>query len=295
MNILEFEQGTVIYPPDNVTSLLAKISLSASSLGIVLCGVSLILLALTAILFAEWRNSYKNQLLIQLILARYVYTLVRYGYDIRQYFRLNVTVDYQIYLNHFFMVYTELTLVVWMYVYTKQMYRSLVHVFDPDQPNIWKVTITTWFLPGLVTLFIHSIYYLQNYSSFTTFILYLIIFKWPFLVLNAIMLIRILKSLVKNKKKTNFKAIILIYILIFVFCFQQLFVDIYRVLYISYIYKIRYAPHLLIASHVSALYHCVAAVMFWIFGNANTRKMWKNAILCKTPLMKTQLGLRTST
>lgn len=279
MNVIEIEHGSVILASENDTSLMTIITLTFSTIGIALSGAAIVLLLLTAYLFVEWRQNYKNQLLIQFMISRFLYTVVRYLYDINNVFSLCVNDGCVIYLDVLAMVYTEMLLISWMFIFSRNMYESFVNILVADPSNIWRVSIPAWIVPGCASLLLHLLFKLQKNHDFLMFFVYLILFKWPVLIANAVTLSLVLKSILKiNLSKTeNNKRIILVMIaLIFMFCFQQLLLDTIKIVHALFVTQYTISSYILILSNIFLFYHCALSIIFWVFGNEKTRKLWKS-------------------
>lgn len=284
MNVIELEQGSVIHSPTNGTNYITELTVVLSSFGLVLSACALLFLILTACVFAEWRKKFKNQLLIQFMLSRFMYTFIRYFFDIMAVYDLCISADCIIYLDEITMIYTEMALIAWMFVFTKHMYSSLVTVFSLTRPSMWKVSMATWITPMIASVISFMVYRLQDGKDVLFFFIYLAVIKWPVLIANATLLIIILKSIKKKNKsrvddnKSNARLVIVMNILISTFCFQQVFIDIYKLLHI--ILDLRPTP--LIAFNIGLMYHCAFSITFWVLGNVETRKLWKNRCCCCT-------------
>lgn len=283
--------GTIFAPINNTFTSLTTATFAISTVGMFLSVLALVLLIITACIFKEWRDSYKNQLLIQFMFARCLYTFVRYFYDIRTLIFVSSCKEKHciIYMDEVMMIYTEIVLLAWMYVFTRQMYHSLVLILNAKTPNIWKVSIATWVSPVAVTMIMYVLYMtLQDGKDFMVYFLYLTIIKWPVLIANATLLILILKSLTKTKKIDNGKRVnntrlvVVMNFMIWSFCLQQALMDAYKLIYVNF----NISSFLLLMFNIGTMYHCAVSVMFWVFGNAKTRKMWRNKLCCvgKIPL-----------
>lgn len=272
----ELEHGSVIHPSNNETSFWTIFTLTCSSVGIALSAAALALLILTAFLFAEWRQSYKNQLLIQFMLARLFYTSVRFFSDIQHVFKMCSTSDSLIFLDILTMIYTEMVLIAWMFVFSRQMYISLVKVFVTES-NIWKVSVCAWLVPAMISLLLHTILYFSRDTYTTFFILYVVLIKWPVLIANAVLLILVLRSVLINNRNTekNIRIVVVMIVLIFVFCFQQMLIDITKIVFIKFVERNCIMSTSLLISNILSMYHCAFSIVFWVLGNANTRKLWK--------------------
>lgn len=271
---LVVHQNMLVFAPSNETSIWTIVTLVCSSIGIALTAAALTLLVLTASLFAEWRKSYKNQLLIQLMFARLFYSAFRFFMDIQTMFQKCPLTNKFLSLDIFCMFYTEMVLVLWMFIFSRQMYISLVKVFA-ENSSIWVVSLCAWMGPGIVTPFLY-ILFTSGDQFYKYFVLYLVLLKWPVLIANAVILILVLKSILTNSIKTeNCRRIILVMIvLIFTFGFYQIVVDIGKLYYIRTTYSSGVMKTIFLISNILSMYHCAFSITFWVLGNASTRKLW---------------------
>lgn len=275
--IADLDNGIVIIA--NRTGL-TILTFTLSTIGIALSTITLVLLIVTAILFAEWRQNYKNQLLIQFMLARFLYTIARYFYDVTEVFDINVTPQFFTNLDMFILFYTEMALVAWMVVFTKQMYDSLVKIFVFEYPRLWKVSLATWIIP-CISATVFFVIYVIRFQQVRLYLVYLLVFKLPIVIFTAILLIVTTKSILSTNQRTeNYSRILIVMVgLLFMFCIQQIVVDVYKIVAIIIMHRINEMPDFLqtgfVIFNILAIYHCAFSIMFWLFGNAQTRKLWK--------------------
>lgn len=283
MSILDLDKGSVIvYPPANDT-FLTVFTLTCSTLGVALSAVALVLLVLTAVFFVEWRQNYKNQLLIQFMIARFLYTGVRYSSDVIRAFDLNSNTETFNQLTATKLLYSEMALVSWMFFFSKQMYGSLVKVFDVERRSILRVSLSAWLLPALLAALLVGVLSIRSSKALWSYVIYLICVKWPVLVANAIFLILCLKSVISTNRsniESNSRIVVVIITLIFVFCVQQVIIDIVFFVCLALLISNNDLPVPLSISlvifNVLMLYQCVFSTLFWLFGNTHTRKLWRN-------------------
>lgn len=277
LHLLRVEQSNVIYTSKNSSSFLTIFTLAWSSLGIALSTAALLLLILTAALFAEWRRSYKNQLLIQFMLARFLYTFVRYFGDVQKLFNICPYTGRIVLLDLVFMIYTEMALVAWMFVFSRQIYTSLVKVFTTERWSICKVSICSWLGPTTVAILLHVMFNVGQDATHQYLVAYIVIIKWPILIANAVLLIIALRSVLRNNMKTkkNIRIVLVMIMLIFLFCFQQMVIDMFKIVFLEIIDTQNIMNTTLIITNIFSMYHCAFSICFWVLGNANTRKLWR--------------------
>lgn len=276
--LADMDNGNTIISNRTVLTIL---TFTTSTIGIALSTIALVLLIVTAILFAEWRRNYKNQLLIQFMLARFFFTIARYYYDVTKVFDINVIPKLFTNVDMFILIYTEMLLLAWIAVFTKQMYDSLAKLFIFETPRLWKVSLVTWITPCFcATVFV--VIYVLRFQQLRLYLVYLLILKLPIIVFIAILLVKTTKSIIdvnKSKTENNPRIVMVMVCLIYVFCIQQIAVDIYKLVAVIIMNRKNEMPDILhtffVILNIGAIYHCAFSIMFWLFGNAQTRKLWK--------------------
>lgn len=291
MSIYSLSVGGVIAACENETSHHRTIvTLVSSTIGIALSILAFTALIITAVLFAEWRQNYKNQLIIQFMLARIMYTIMRYTYDIRNIFNI---CDFKcvIHLDVLGLMYTECALVSWMFVFSKHMHDSLVKVFNVPKTSMWKVSFFSWVVPGFISGLLYLSYSMQNGRDITVFLMYLFLLKWPVLCANAILLTQALLAILntnQSRTESNVRIIVVMIVLIFVFSFQQILVDTYKIVHLLILDEC--VTFYLTVLNILAIYHCAFSITFWVFGNGNTRNLWKH----RNVKLTSQLSVRSN-
>uniref|UniRef100_A0A1E1WPH1 G-protein coupled receptors family 2 profile 2 domain-containing protein n=1 Tax=Pectinophora gossypiella TaxID=13191 RepID=A0A1E1WPH1_PECGO len=285
--IPEMDQGNVIIRNETY---LTTLTVTMSTIGITLSASAVFIMLLTAILFEEWRRIYKNQLLMQFMISKFVFTVTRYFIDINITFNLYEVNQLHLYVLVFLTLYTEAALVSWMFVFTKQMYNSLVKVFNVHEHNLWKVSTLAWLLPLLPATMLY-ISVLMDYMKLQIYGVYVFLIKWPVLFANAYLLIQVIRSVLSTNKsnpQSNRRIIIVMIVLIFNFCIQQLFIDTFKIFLVTYINNRSDFPFvtsvIVVVYNISSLYHCAFTIFFWLFGNQQTRRLWKFESNTRSPL-----------
>lgn len=264
---------------DNNATFISKTTFVFSTSGMVLSILSMTMLTLTAMLFSEWRQNYKNQLLLQFMIARFIFSFVRYLYDIMKFLNICKRDFNPIYLSQLPLAYTEMALVTWMYVFSKQMHDSLVRVFNTGSSNLLKVSLGAWLIPALVSILSFLTYNMQVGKEVQIFVIYLFIIKWPALFANGILLISSLRAIISaniSKTESNPRIILVMLILIFTFCIQQAAMDFYKLVFAIFHLDdmSENVPLFFVITNILSIFHCAASILFWLFGNKRTRVLW---------------------
>lgn len=292
----DLDNGNVIISNRTVATI---VTFTLSTIGVTLSTVALVLVIATAVLFAQWRQNYKNQLLMQFMLARFLFTMARYFYDVTRVLEINVTPAFFTHLDLLILFYTEMVLLAWMTVFTKQMYDNLVKLFVVGHPPLWKISLATWLIPSFCATGFFVLFVLRFRKLFL-YLVYLLILKLPVLVIIAVLLIKTIKSIVtvnKSKTESNSRIVIVMVALIFMFCIQQVIIDTYKVVAVIIVNRMNELPDIihttLVIFNIFAIYHCALSIFFWLFGNSQTRKLWK--FKSKHEASQNCLSLRIST
>ncbi|CAG9132770.1 unnamed protein product [Plutella xylostella] len=275
--------GNIIFSPsNNNTHGLTLATFALSTIGMVLSSAAIGLLLLTAILFEQWRQNYKNQLLMQFIIARFFYTSANYILDSTKLFGVNTSEGY-LYYDIYLLLYTELSAVTWILVFTREMYDCLVRVLYVRGNNIvMKTSLFAWLTPAVVvSIMCVSYYFTGNYLELI--FVYVFVIKLPCIVCIASLLFFINRSVLRRNRlqrtRSNIKIVIVMIFMIITFVVLQLVHDVYEVIYVL-LANHNTSLHdsikgVLVTFNIAALYQCSFSTMFWLFGNEKTRKMWK--------------------
>lgn len=265
---------------DNNATFISKTTFILSTFGMVLSILSMTMLILTAILFSEWRQSCKNQLLLQFMIARFIFSFVRYLDDVMKFLNICNRDFNPIYLGQLPLAYTEMVLVTWMYVFSKQMHDSLVRVFNTGSSKLLKVSLSAWLIPALVSILSYLTYNMQVGKEIQIFVIYLFLIKWPALCANGILLISSLRAIISaniSKTESNPRIILVMLILIFTFCIQQAAMDFHKLVYVIFHFDNMTAdvPLFFVFTNILSIFQCAASILFWLFGNKRTRVLWR--------------------
>lgn len=293
----------------NQTMTIQIVIFSFNTVGFIVSVASLLILILTAVLFAEWRNKYKNQVILQIMVARFLYSLVRVAFDASIVFGFSSKKSFILHYDTMLYIYTELVLVGWMHVFTKTMYNYLVIVIlAPSKLSLPIISLITWITPLVVSILIIVILHFEVSFKLYMYISYYMIIKWPLLFYNGVLLLKIFKSLrnkndnlnnnITNRRdNNNIKIVSIMLLLMFVFSVHQIIMDISKIVYVAIYIKNDNITIFIIAIDVIfisiSLYYCAISICYWLFYNKDTRDLWSNFL--KTKLLRTKPDLPPTT
>ncbi|GBP59821.1 hypothetical protein EVAR_30090_1 [Eumeta japonica] len=191
------------HPVSNNTTSVSGISFALQTIGITSTILTLTLLLLTCALHREWRQTFKNQLLVQLMISRFLHVLARYVYDTALMLGHYEDGDTWIRYDVLSFVYTELVVSSWMFVFTKNMYDDLVKVITVKKSHrLLKASLGCWLAP-LPPSLVGSVFYTREPSlELYLYFLYCTL-KWPILIANGCILLKIIKSLRKDSEENK--------------------------------------------------------------------------------------------
>lgn len=263
------------------------ITFALSTIGCTLSIIALTMLIFTAILFSEWWRKYKNQVLIQFMIARFFYILSRYIFDASLIFGFYMKSTFMQNYDFIIHVFTELSLVAWMSVFAHTLHESLVIVIVmPSRYRLLRASLGAWLVPAASSFLLCLNSYVKQTITLSDFLIFFILVKWPLLLWNAVLLMKSLKSLSSkhrtlchNRPDNNVKIVLTMVFLLFIFSLQQIIHDICKIVYLILYHKYDFVSYNIqnwvITVNILALYYCPISVSFWIIGNKHTRGLWK--------------------
>lgn len=276
--------------PKNKTTNLQIIAFTFSIFGFALSFAALILLISTAILFAEWRQKYKNQVLLNFMLSRLFYVAVRIIIDVSLLLEFYLQASFVRRHQMLVHVYSELALVAWMFVFTRTMYEDLITIINvPMSHRMLKTALCAWLIPLILSVLVVIVPYKQKHVTLYNYLIFLVVLKWPFLCYNGVLLAKILKSLQSknrtlchNRPENRTRIILTMIFLIFIFSAQQIVHDIYKftflVMHNNFDQRAYLLKHYVVLVNIVAIYYYPISIILWVICNAHTKKLWKNYI-----------------
>lgn len=164
-------------------------------LEIVMTSLELMLWIGAAIKMPRWRNNYRNQMLMQLSVARFIKRLIfiyLQMYEEKKCLVLTFVVSSQIYI--------DLVIVVLVFFFIKHMYDSLIIVLVKCRQNsLYKVSICAWLLPLPISAVWAAVIFCKVLDEQLVYLLICCIFRWPLILMGTGVYITILVRVLSEK------------------------------------------------------------------------------------------------
>lgn len=193
---LTTESG-IHYASKEVSSLDYELLVTFNILEIVMTSMELMLWIGAAIKMPRWRNNYRNQMLVQLSVARFIKRLI---FILNSEHEAIVSWDYfPTFLNSSH-IYIDFVIVILVFFFIKHMYESLIIVLVKCRQNsLYKVSICAWLLPAPISAVWTAIIVCKPLDEKLVYLLICCIFRWPLILLGTILYITILVRVLSDK------------------------------------------------------------------------------------------------
>lgn len=166
---------------------------------IVMVVLELLLSIGAAVKMKQWRRNYRNQMLTQISLVRFLKRVIGYIIFLEKN-RAIPTQQEPSLLNLCSIIYFNFVTIFLVFFLIKHMYDTLIVVFVKVTKNsLYKVTIFAWLFPIVLTgLWIAFISY-NVMDKWLVDLIFCSLFKWTFTVIGTILYICILHRIIEDK------------------------------------------------------------------------------------------------
>ncbi|CAK1583030.1 unnamed protein product [Parnassius mnemosyne] len=212
--------------PDEVFQIVWLVGISVSLVGLAL-KISFF------ILIPKCRN-FDEEVLLQLTIARTLNTICEYCIMYVRSSNVIKDIIYTMYMQ------TDLVLVLWMFVFSKNLYNKVVYVFPVEKPNLVVMSGLIWIISLPVGLICPSLLKLKHNVYFNIYYKVYAHIKLFVIVVNALIFFKIFSVAIRKGKsnahsvKHYVKTAIIAFILICITSLQVLVTDILSFYYYSY-------------------------------------------------------------
>ena len=165
---------------------------------IIMTALELIIAILAAIKIPRWRKNYRNQMLMQLSLARFIKRLILLFKFFEEHKKppssdVNTTLNIS-------QIYIDFVTIVLVIFFIKHMYDSLIIVVVKlNQASLNKTTLCAWLLPVLITAIWSVIILTKVLDEWFVYLLICCLFRWPLIFLGTIFYITIVYKVLSDK------------------------------------------------------------------------------------------------
>lgn len=168
---------------------------------IIMTAIELIISIVAVIKIPRWRRNYRNQMLIQLSLARFIKRVILLFkfYDEQRNGKKSQLFETNIILN-ISQIYIDFVIVVLVFLFIKHMYDSLIIVVVKiNQESLNKTSLYAWLLPVLITVIGTIIIVTKVLDEWYVYLLLCCLFRWPLIFLGTMFYINIVYKVLSDQ------------------------------------------------------------------------------------------------
>lgn len=152
---------------------------------IIMTALELIVSVLAAAKMPRWRKNYRNQMLLQLTLTRFLKRIV-YVFQFLEYYRKIPSTPTVNNILTCFQFYIDFVIVILVFFFIKHMYNSLIIVIvKVSQNDFFKVLICSWLVPVPISTVCTVLIAAQVTEKSFIYLLMSCIFRWPLILVGT--------------------------------------------------------------------------------------------------------------
>lgn len=166
---------------------------------IVMTALELILSVLAATKVTRWRRNYRNQMLMQLSVVRFIKRVIA----LTEFCKDNSTIPNSSQLTLFLVsaqIYIDFVIVILVFFFIKHMYDTLIVVLVKiSQNSLVKVLICSWLIPLPISAIGAVIVGTETLTHWTVYLFICAFFRWPLIFIGTALYITILCKVLHEK------------------------------------------------------------------------------------------------
>lgn len=196
---------------------------------IVMTAIEIVLSTTAAIKISRWRRNFRNQMIMQLSIARFIKRLIffvqfmgeKYGIDSSTLFRTSLITC---------QVYIDFVIIILICFFIKHIYDSvIIVVIKISIQNFYSVLRYSWLIPLPISVVNMVIVSTKLLDEWTSYFLICLVFRWPLIIIGTTLyLIIIYKVLTDKIRKFARSLTILTFFLCLIINFYLLSKDIIK-------------------------------------------------------------------
>lgn len=168
-------------------------------LEIVMTSLELMLWIGAAIKMPRWRKNYRNQMLMQLSVARFIKRLIFTCMYLQKQGAITGWIHLTTFLNSS-QIYIDFVIVIFVFFFIKHMYDSLIIVLVKCRQNsLYKVSICAWLLPAPISAVWTAVIVCKALNEQLVYLLICCIFRWPLILMGTAVYVTILFKVLSDK------------------------------------------------------------------------------------------------
>ncbi|KAG6459454.1 hypothetical protein O3G_MSEX011400 [Manduca sexta] len=165
---------------------------------IMMTALELIISIVAAIKMTKWRRNYRNQMLMQLSLARFIKRVI-FLFKFFEDQEISPATEVTMVINTLQM-YIDFVIVILVLCFIKHMYDSVIIVLVKiSSENLYKILMCIWLLPVPITAFWTSIIVSNILEEWYVYLIICCLFRWPIIFLGTSLYITIVYQVLSEK------------------------------------------------------------------------------------------------
>lgn len=166
---------------------------------IVMTALELIIWTVAAIKTQRWRKNYRNQMLLQLSVVRFLKRLVFLVIFLKE----NKIIECSEGINYALLsatIYIDFVIVILVFFFIKHMYDSLIVVLVKiSETRLWKVVTCSWLVPLPLSGACTAVVATRVLDPGLVYLLICCLFRWPLMLLGTVLYLTILYKVLNDK------------------------------------------------------------------------------------------------
>ncbi|CAG9793855.1 unnamed protein product [Diatraea saccharalis] len=163
---------------------------------IVMTTLELIICTVAALKLNRWRKNYRNQMLMQLSVVRFVKRVVFLIVYLNEKNTIYISFGVRTALE----IYIDFVIVILVFFFIKHMYDSLIVVLVKISENkLWRVLMCAWLLPIPISAAYTALLINEVLDKTSLYLLVCCLFRWPLMLLGTILYLTVLFKVLKDQ------------------------------------------------------------------------------------------------
>lgn len=166
---------------------------------IIMTSVELMVWIIAAIKMPRWRKNYRNQMLMQISVARFIKRVIFSFKFLHDNGQLTVTKNFAAVLDSS-QIYIDFVIVILVFFFIKHMYDSLIIVLVKIRQNhLYKVALCAWLVPLPMSAVWSAIIVCDVLDKTVVYLLICCIFRWPLIFMGTAVYVTTLYKVMSDK------------------------------------------------------------------------------------------------
>lgn len=214
----------VLPQDDSTTSVIFEVFIITE---IVMTAMELVISIAAALRISRWRRNYRNQMLMQLSLARFIKRTIFFIQFIKEEYKIISMPSTRVVLMGS-QIYIDLVITILVCFFIKHMYDSvLVVIIKISKKSLYKVLYCSWLIPIPVTGVWILIICCKILNEWTSYLIICLALRWPIILIGTVLYLTILYRVTTDRiRRFATSLTVITFLLCFIINFYLLCKDI---------------------------------------------------------------------